>query len=892
MKPTTIKLSDIKLMLNLFAPKMYELFIYDPNSKLEIDENNEDQLNNKSKNNLPKILINLEANIDCLKQYASNDFEFIVDFSNKISLSGGYKSKGFDYINNANKTIRWIYPQKIKKPTFLNLFNSSTIKAKAYCTAIKLLFQTGLSSLCRSSKFTIHYKNNLKIDELLKTISFENYSIFTGTVGINRKLLVEVNTKNETTHYVKVGINNHSITLIQNEIKMLRNLGHQKLHSVIIPELVEGEDAAICISTSIKSGRTTQGNTLKTAHFKALEELYKKNLFVEQFINSSLYGKIVNNIHLLKNAKRFKESQTITDNLRNVFDSITKDQIIYFANGHVDFTPWNMYVSNDKLHLYDWELAQSRVPVLFDIFHFVFQANILIKKTNLKTIRKEIDIALNSPIINKFITTYNIDVELHYKLYLLLNVSYYMNVYETQKNLHEQSFWLTKIWSEALSQISIITATIPLRQIFLSQFSAKLSATKYAMLKFTEGKFENLKDSSDLDILILKEDLESMISYFKNSAIVSKVKIHQKSFMTTAELFFKDGSYLSIDLICNFKRKWSTILNPEKILRSAVRNEYGILVAEPRFDFEYTMLFYTLNGASIPTKYEQHYLSLNTNELSRIQSYICSAYQFKKNEFVSLFEFSKANQEHLKRIIANLPLNKGVQKLASMLRYLVDTTKNSINRKGIIISFSGVDGAGKTTTIENVKERLANQFRKKVVVLRHRPSVFPILSAFKYGKNEAQRLAAVKLPHSGKNNNPILSFARFSYYFLDYLIGQPYVYIKYILKGYVVLYDRYYFDFINDSKRSNLVLSRNFTKSLYKFIVKPELNIFLYASPDVILKRKQELKKESIVELTSNYKKLFSEFNIKYKNSNYIQVENIDLDDTTKQILRAYSTAA
>ena len=57
---------------------------------------------------------------------------------------------------------------------------------------------------------------------------------------------------------------------------------------------------------------------------------------------------------------------------------------------------------------------------------------------------------------------------------------------------------------------------------------------------------------------------------------------------------------------------------------------------------------------------------------------------------------------------------------------------------GLVITFSGVDGAGKSTLIEPVNERLEKKWRKRVVVIRHRPSVLPIISAWKYGKQSAK----------------------------------------------------------------------------------------------------------------------------------------------------------
>ena len=73
------------------------------------------------------------------------------------------------------------------------------------------------------------------------------------------------------------------------------------------------------------------------------------------------------------------------------------------------------------------------------------------------------------------------------------------------------------------------------------------------------------------------------------------------------------------------------------------------------------------------------------------------------------------------------------------------------------------------------------------------------------------------------------------------------------------------------------------TKTLYRFVHKPELNIFLYASPQVILKRKKELTAEDIESLTTNYQDLFANFSDKYDQT-YLPIKNIDKEATLLHI--------
>lgn len=198
------------------------------------------------------------------------------------------------------------------------------------------------------------------------------------------------------------------------------------------------------------------------------------------------------------------------------------------------------------------------------------------------------------------------------------------------------------------------------------------------------------------------------------------------------------------------------------------------------------------------------------------------------------------------------------------------------------ISFSGVDGAGKTTLLNSVKESLLSR-GYKVAELRSRPQILPILSAFKYGRKQAEHAASQNLPRQGKNKSIIGSYLRFGYYLIDYLIGQVYIYIKYTRRGYFILYDRFYYDYIVDPKRANLIIHESVARFFLNFIKEPGLNVFLYAPEEIILERKKELDFETIRFLTQRYISLFSDLDINSEIS-YICIKNIELVDTLNEI--------
>ena len=486
------------------------------------------------------------------------------------------------------------------------------------------------------------------------------------------------------------------------------------------------------------------------------------------------------------------------------------------------------------------------------------------------------------------IKKYGVDVELSYKAYLLYNISYYLTIYREQNDLHKQVFWLAEVWQQALEDVATKESIFSQRKNFINQMTNYLGQFDYALMKFSEKKISKLEESSDLDILIKKENLNQILHYIKGTPGIQKMRKVRKSFMTTVSLFFEDGSFLSIDFIYNFKRKTDSLLCSLEVLDNTEITSEGIKVPQKHHDFEYMILFYQLNRSDVPTKYLIYFESLNNAEQLAILNYMKGVYDLTIVTKERLFFFSAELRNELKQLIDKRKENKGWRKMASLLKYWKDTITEVIGNRGLIITVSGVDGAGKSTIIEDVKRTLIEKFRKKVVVLRHRPSLFPILSAWKYGKKEAEAMAAQRLPRLGKNKSSISSALRFSYYYSDYIIGQVYVYFKYVLRGYTVIYDRYYFDFIGDSQRSNLRMNKNFVTWLYTFIYKPSLNVLLYAPADVIIKRKQELKEEDIKELTKDYLSLFNKLSSANSGSKYMTIENMDRKETLDSIVKEY----
>lgn len=381
--------------------------------------------------------------------------------NDKVVLDSLFKSENinhkkndtFYFVPNPDSTIRWIYPKSLKKPSFLSFYSTSSTRAKILASIFRLSFYFRLNK-----KIELEVFKDSIIDRIIKQYKDFNYSIFTGTIGINRKAIIELNQNNSTKYFVKVALTEQSKDLINNEKEILNELNKYQYQSLTIPKIVESDENYITID-NIAPKNQTQSSTLNEIHLNALDEIYSKTIDNKSIKNSTYFEIIKENIAELSNRslnKNFDKNkiQILIKNMKTILESLNTEKEISFAYGHNDFTPWNMFVENNHLYLFDWELAKKDIVLLYDFFHFIFQSQILISKSDYKSIYEVIvTLIKNNSRLKNIVQKYNIDINENYKLYLLYTVSYYLDKYNNQEKLHDQVFWLIDVWFDAFNDL-------------------------------------------------------------------------------------------------------------------------------------------------------------------------------------------------------------------------------------------------------------------------------------------------------------------------------------------------------------------------------------------------------------------------------------------------------
>ncbi|QWT87083.1 hypothetical protein KBP46_04265 [Chryseobacterium sp. PCH239] len=750
----------------------------------------------------------------------------------------GSKRISFSYIPNQDGSVRWFWNSRSKKPLFLKFYNITTIKGKLFAFVVHLIFFLNLQKVV-FKKETLYYtsEENPLFDIM------NDWAIFTGTPGPNNKAVLFADKC-----FFKIAATKNAKNLINKEYKIITYSGTNRLYSTPSASLIN--DYVLRLSDISNNGKRQK--KFSGIHAKALQGVKEKYQTAIKISNWKHFGTLIENFTTIDD-KRIPPN--LMRKLKMILENIDKDEMIHLSFSHGDFTPWNCCVKDDILGIYDWELASFEKPKGFDFFHFIIQNSILIQhmpwKETWTQIRKH----------NKTAFNFN-DNELkkYLKFYLLTNVLYYLKLYSEQEQWHLQIHWLLKVWSEALNMY--LTEIKTERELLIMDIFDYLYPQKYAALKFHDKEPEKLPLNSDIDLVISFQDASKMAVFLKQNSLVNRIKIVKKSFMYNIRLITHDLKILNLDLIYQLKWKHLEFMETHRMIDHAEQNRYGIKISSPQDTAKYLYYFYTLNNSKIPDSYKSFVYENASETIMK-----------SKTECITMLK--------------NKECNRGFLFLKNLGGYL----KDIFSERGFIITFSGVDGVGKSTVISEVSELIEKRYRRPVKVLRHRPSLLPILSVFTKGKEKAHQDIVNSLPRQGKNDHFFSSLLRFTYYYADYIIGQFIIYLKYVLRGKIVLYDRYYFDFIADSKRSNIKLPEGITENGYHLLLKPKFNFFLYAAPEKILGRKKELSYHSICALTASYGRLFSKLEKKDPKIKYLSIENNDLDTTLGTIMNTIIAA-
>jgi len=302
------------------------------------------------------------------------------------------KKDGLYGIVPSLKNPRWLIP--LKKNLIISslaMYQPSLLRAKAIKQFAILLAKLGLFNFFVINKVRFE-KNDFLVRNIFKKNSLD-YAVFGGTPGYHCKTTIQVMAKDGLIlGYIKVADNADLNDLLDNEVEILQYLSKLNVKSVSFPKVIKKykiENVNILILDTERSIYSKFTSKLSKAHICSLSELFKKDSNLIKFKESNFFNQLPGKIQSIPNNINSSWKQSFVG-AYNYVNAHIGDEVVPFGICQRDFTPWNTFFTNAKLYIFDWEYAQKEYPPAIDLFHFIVQDCIYVRKLSPRRILERI----------------------------------------------------------------------------------------------------------------------------------------------------------------------------------------------------------------------------------------------------------------------------------------------------------------------------------------------------------------------------------------------------------------------------------------------------------------------------------------------------------------------
>lgn len=253
----------------------------------------------------------------------------------------------------------------------LALFQPLLRSARFMKAVVVLLSMLGLSRLWARHK--VYISGAPDLGRWFPGATKLSYAYFTGTDSPHRKVAVQImDFHGKLLGFAKLSRNPAVAALLQHEAAMLRRVQALSLNSAHTPGVLfigRTGDATLLVTDTLKTGCTRSITTFTAAHRAFLQEL--------AIATNDEVPRKVPELAAEFAARIGCVSSRLDERWRHRLEATTaqletyKDLVLATGLSHGDFTPWNTFIVQGRLYVFDWEYATEATPFSNDILHFV-----------------------------------------------------------------------------------------------------------------------------------------------------------------------------------------------------------------------------------------------------------------------------------------------------------------------------------------------------------------------------------------------------------------------------------------------------------------------------------------------------------------------------------------
>jgi phosphotransferase family enzyme len=300
----------------------------------------------------------------------------------RLRGQGFNRFKEFALLPSASST-RWIIPMGDSDcmRSGLNIYMPYATHARALKRLLLAILRLGWTGWARH-KVVVASRKPLSFESLVSEVTGEPRPVFAFSLGNSRrirKLTIQVmRTDGEVLGYLKFPMTPEAVGRIRSESAMLAHLSNfSALRSQIPRVLFAGEWGQDYVLF-----RTAGSPLPGPAELGAFHQEFLKNLWtIESFDKSG--GRIVEEVGTYWRTAEQRLDSGWRDLGRAALTTASQELSnldVRCGMTHGDFTPWNTCICDGRLFVFDWELAETKAPHHWDIFHFQLQVANLLKR--------------------------------------------------------------------------------------------------------------------------------------------------------------------------------------------------------------------------------------------------------------------------------------------------------------------------------------------------------------------------------------------------------------------------------------------------------------------------------------------------------------------------------